>query len=144
MIRGLAVQGLPGITSLFSLFWLGICYPSSNRCQFVQFRKLMWGKAISSIRFVALSFFPKVSEFKGAFSFIHTKRKKWFPLLMTLLIPDVWIPPPTAAISNSDSNYSKGRPTWPGLGPTRLPPLHLCFWLSSSEIGVPTTSSSRL
>ena len=75
-IRGLGVQGLPGITSLFSLFWLGICYPSSNRWQFVQFRKLTWGKTISNIRFVALSFFPKVSEFKGAFSFIHTKRKK--------------------------------------------------------------------
>lgn len=86
-IRGLGVQGLPGITS-FSLFWLGICYPSSNRWQFVQFRKLTWGKAISSIRFVALSF-PKVSEFKGAFSFIHTKRKKLFLLLRTLLIPDI-------------------------------------------------------
>jgi len=88
-IRGLGVQGLPGIISLFSLFWLGIFYPSSNRWQFVQFRKLTWGKAISSIRIVAFSFFPKVSEFKGAFSFIHTKRKKLFPLLMTLRIPDV-------------------------------------------------------
>lgn len=45
---------------------------------------------ISDVWYSHYSHFPKLSEFKGGFSFIYLKRKNLFSLLITLLTSNVW------------------------------------------------------